>query len=255
MFAVIFEVQPKPDRFQEYLGIAKALRPAIEKIDGFVDNERFQSRATKGRLLSLSIWRDEKALVRWRTLDAHHVAQEKGRFEIFEDYQLRVGEIVADTQPRAGGPTREQRFDETEVGAAKAVTLTVVPPGGDALSTATDLAAALQVPAIGTAGVIAVEAFASITQEGKHLLLASWQDDAQARAWLGTRKDAGRRHHRVVRVIRDYGLADRREAPQYYPPVDRGQVSAARRDAAGHGGSVSAIPESPTAAASSEPTP
>ena len=51
MFAVIFEVQPKPDRWDEYLALAKLLKPEIERIDGFIDNERFASQRTRGRLL------------------------------------------------------------------------------------------------------------------------------------------------------------------------------------------------------------
>ena len=73
------------------------LRPEIEKIEGFLDNERFTSQRTQGRVLSLSTWRDEKAVIRWRTLAVHHQVQEKGRFEVFEDYHLRVGEITADS--------------------------------------------------------------------------------------------------------------------------------------------------------------
>jgi heme-degrading monooxygenase HmoA len=80
MFAVIFEVVPKQELWNEYLDLAKLLKPEIEKIDGFIDNERFESQRTKGRLLSLSTWRDEKAVIRWRTLAVHHQVQEKGRF-------------------------------------------------------------------------------------------------------------------------------------------------------------------------------
>ncbi|MGZ3322939.1 MAG: antibiotic biosynthesis monooxygenase family protein [Xanthobacteraceae bacterium] len=70
------------------------MKPKLEAIDRFIDNERFASMKTKGRVLSLSIWRDEKAVVRWRTHGEHHDVQEKGRFEVFEDYHLRVGEVT-----------------------------------------------------------------------------------------------------------------------------------------------------------------
>ncbi|MBV9523342.1 MAG: antibiotic biosynthesis monooxygenase, partial [Alphaproteobacteria bacterium] len=123
MFVVIFEVTPKPERWDEYLSYAKRLKPELEKIDGFIDNERFSSKRREGWLLSLSTWRDEKALIRWRTLAAHHEIQEKGRFEVFADYHLRVGEVVADTALPPGQVLREQRFDETESGAAKRVTI------------------------------------------------------------------------------------------------------------------------------------
>src|SRR5262250_2625215 len=99
MFSVIFEVFPKHDRFNDYLDFAKHLKPILEGIDGFVDNERFESVHRLGWLLSHSTWRDEKSVVRWRTEGEHHAVQEKGRLEIFQDYHLRVGDVTADTDP------------------------------------------------------------------------------------------------------------------------------------------------------------
>src|SRR6202011_3305841 len=125
-FAVVFEVQPKPHRWEQYLGLAKQLRPELERIDGFIENERYTSRRTEGRLLSLSIWADEKSVIRWRTHAMHHGVPEKGRFEVFEDYHLRVGEITADTYPPTGQTIRQMRLDATEVGAAKVVTISEV---------------------------------------------------------------------------------------------------------------------------------
>jgi heme-degrading monooxygenase HmoA len=75
MFAVIFEVRPKKERGNDYLDLAKYLTPKLEAIDGFIDNERFESKRTEGRVLSLSTWRDEKAVVRWRTQREHHSVQ------------------------------------------------------------------------------------------------------------------------------------------------------------------------------------
>jgi len=97
VFSVIFEVHPKPDQWDAYLGNAKMLRPELERVDGFVDNVRYKSLTRGGWLLSLSGWRDEKAVVRWRTATRHHMAQEKGRSEILLDYHLRVGQITQDT--------------------------------------------------------------------------------------------------------------------------------------------------------------
>src|SRR6202171_4668904 len=113
MFVVMFEVQPRSDQWETYLGLAKWLRPEIERIDGFIDNERFASRRTQGRLLSLSTWRDEKALIRWRTLAVHHGAQERGRTAIFADYRLRIGEVTADTCAPEGATLGHDRFDVT----------------------------------------------------------------------------------------------------------------------------------------------
>src|SRR5690348_5449030 len=129
MFAVVFEVQPKAEEWDTYLDLAKLLKPELERIEGFIDNERFASRRTEGRVLSLSIWRDEKALIRWRTLAVHHDVQERGRAAVFTDYHLRVGEVTADTQAPEGQGLRQERFDTTTVGNARVVTIIEAPPG------------------------------------------------------------------------------------------------------------------------------
>lgn len=94
MYALIFEVQPKPGRQQDYLDIAAALKPELEKIDGFISVERFQSLAAEGKILSLSFWRDAEAVKRWREHDRHRRAQLKGRNEVFADYRISVVEVV-----------------------------------------------------------------------------------------------------------------------------------------------------------------
>lgn len=219
MFAVIFEVQPKKGQFDEYLNLAKFLKPELEKIDGFIDNERFGSQRTKGRVLSLSTWCDEKAVIRWRTLGVHHEVQEKGRFEVFEDYHLRVGEITADTEVPKGQTLREQRFDETETGEAKVATISALSPLAGEKPASTDLASDLGLPKTGTLGVVDHEVFESIYNPGKLLLLTSWQNVAAADRWKPKAVASGKLRHSQVRIIRDYGMSDRREAPQYYPPV------------------------------------
>lgn len=94
MYAVIFEVQPKPGRTQEYLDVAAALRPELEQIDGFISVERFWSLASEGKIVSLSFWRDAAAVERWREHERHRRAQERGRNDIFADYRLSVVEVV-----------------------------------------------------------------------------------------------------------------------------------------------------------------
>ena len=122
MFSVIFEVQPRPDKWDTYLDNAKLLRPELEQVDGFVDNIRYKSLTREGWLLSLSGWRDEKSVIRWRTAMRHHMVQEKGRSEILRDYHLRVGQITHDTRLPKGQVIEEQRLDETEIGEGTAVT-------------------------------------------------------------------------------------------------------------------------------------
>ena len=140
MFSVIFEVHPNDGRKDDYLELAKHLKPILETIDGFVDNERFESKLRPGWVLSHSTWRDEKSVVRWRTEGEHHAVQEKGRFEIFQDYHLRIGDVTADTDPPREAPVHERRFDETEVGKAKVATFTeITPVKGAAFASQADL--------------------------------------------------------------------------------------------------------------------
>jgi heme-degrading monooxygenase HmoA len=96
MMAVIFEVFPAPGRKQEYLDLAAALKPDLEKIDGFISIERFASLTNEGKILSLSVFRDEAAVLAWRNLEKHRLAQARGRAGIFSDYRLRVAAVVRD---------------------------------------------------------------------------------------------------------------------------------------------------------------
>jgi heme-degrading monooxygenase HmoA len=96
MIAVIFEVTPASAHRQEYLDMAADLRPMLEGIDGFLSIERFQSLARPDRILSLSFWRDEAAIIEWRRLEAHRAAQQRGRAGVLADYRLRVARVLRD---------------------------------------------------------------------------------------------------------------------------------------------------------------
>jgi len=219
MFSVIFEVRPSEGRKDAYLEHGKALKPELEKIDGFIDNERFTSRTRPGWVLSHSTWRDEKSVIRWRTHAGHHLVQEKGRFEVFSDYHLRVGEVTADTHPPQGHEVREQRLDATEVGAAKVCQLCETVPGpGQSLP---DGLTGARGVALTASGLVALDVFDSIYNPGKVMLLLSWIDPDAASAFKPTEPaQAECMRIRTVRVVRDYGMFDRRESPQFYPPVD-----------------------------------
>jgi heme-degrading monooxygenase HmoA len=222
MFSVIFEVRPKADRWDAYLGIAKTLRPELEQIDGFVDNIRYRSLTREGWLLSLSGWRDEKSLVRWRTRMRHHEAQEKGRSEILSDYHLRVGQLTRDTRLPDGHALHEQRLDETEVGEGTTVTLIDArrPPGWVKGAGPHDVATWLGL-APNAPGLIAWDVFDAVLTPGDIILLLSWRDQRAAEVFEKSVSLPDGARLRRVRVVRDYGMFDRREAPQYYPEVKR----------------------------------
>lgn len=96
MIAVIFEVVPSANGKDEYLDIAARLRPELDKIDGFVSIERFQSLSDPKKLLSLSFWKDEEAIEEWRNKETHREAQAKGRGSVFDDYRIRIAEVKRD---------------------------------------------------------------------------------------------------------------------------------------------------------------
>ena len=96
MIAVIFEVWPDAEHRQDYFDIAASLKSDLETIDGFISVERFTSLVEEGKILSLSFWRDEGAVKRWRTHLEHRTAQRAGRGGIFRDYRLRVASVLRD---------------------------------------------------------------------------------------------------------------------------------------------------------------
>jgi len=96
MVAVIFEACPAKGKWDEYLETAKALRPELSKIEGFISIERFQSIVNPDKVLSLSFWEDEHSVHQWRNTEMHRRAQSEGRNSIFDDYRIRVASVVRD---------------------------------------------------------------------------------------------------------------------------------------------------------------
>lgn len=114
MIAVIFEAWPQEDQYQRYLDLAAELKPLLAELDGFISVERFQSLSEPGKVLSLSFWRDEEAIKRWRSLELHRAAQSVGRKQVFDDYHLRIAEVVRDysLEDRAQAPSDSRQAHE-----------------------------------------------------------------------------------------------------------------------------------------------
>jgi heme-degrading monooxygenase HmoA len=222
LFSVIFEVHPKPDQWDAYLGEAKMLRPELERVDGFIDNIRYKSLTRDGWILSLSGWRDEKSVVRWRTATRHHMVQERGRSEILLDYHLRVGEVTRDTRVPVGQKIEEQRLDATEVGEGTTITFIDAqwPSRSCDTMNATETARFLGFKP-DAAGLASWDVYDAVLTPGDLILMMVWKTKGDADAfarWVVMPLGSRLRH---VRVVRDYGMFDRREAPQYYPPAKR----------------------------------
>ncbi|MGH8680846.1 MAG: antibiotic biosynthesis monooxygenase family protein [Burkholderiales bacterium] len=111
MIAVIFEIWPAEGKAGEYFDLAAALGSDLERIDGFISIERFESLVTKGKYLSLSFWRDEAAVRKWRNVESHRNAQARGRRGVFADYRLRVASVLRDYGFRERGDAPKDSRD------------------------------------------------------------------------------------------------------------------------------------------------
>lgn len=218
MFCSLFEVLPAEGRKHDYLEMGKYLRPRVEAIDGFVDMERFESQLRIGWMLAVHTWRDEKSVVRWRTEAEHHKIQQRGRFEILQDYHVRLGDATSDTAPPKEAPIHEQRFDETEISAAKCASFTeLVPLSGSIISgPAQSLPRRLGIKP-DDPSLIDYDVWASVSNPAKMALSVGWRSPA---SWTPEQLDGALVRHRRLRVVRDYARFDRREAPQYYRDVE-----------------------------------
>jgi heme-degrading monooxygenase HmoA len=112
VIAVIFEFTPAEGRFPEYMELVGTLKADLEKADGFISLERFESITTRGKFVSLQFWRDEEAVRKWRNLQRHREAQRKGRAGIFESYRLRIASVVRDysMDERSAAPADSLEF-------------------------------------------------------------------------------------------------------------------------------------------------
>jgi heme-degrading monooxygenase HmoA len=207
MLALFFEVKPKPEHFQRYLDMAAALKPQLEKIDGFISIDRYKSLAREGVVLSHSIWRDEAALTAWRVHEGHHRAQDAGRNVVFEDYRLRIAEVLREEMP--GKPAwQPQRVSAYNDPAHRKPRYMVV-----AESTSAQFDA---LPGI------APEAYASLNRPSEFVHVMDVADIPVALELTeNCRIGAPSYRYRICEVERDYGMFERAEAPQYYPPVAR----------------------------------
>ncbi|XUJ35202.1 antibiotic biosynthesis monooxygenase family protein [Bradyrhizobium japonicum] len=203
---MIFEVLPHKGKCDNYLDNANILRPELEQVEGFVDNIRYKSLTREGWILSLSNWRDEKSLVRWRIRMRHHEVQQKGRDEILADYHLRVGQITADNKVPAGYALTEQRLDETEIGEGMTVTLinATRPAEWKQTNNPYDCAEWLGLSPW-AADFTSWDIFEAVLTPGDLILLMSWKDAAAAQAYEDASAPNDKARVRRVRIVRDYG--------------------------------------------------
>ncbi|QNU41773.1 antibiotic biosynthesis monooxygenase [Mixta calida] len=102
MIAVLFEADAVPEKQDRYLQLAADLKPLLTQAPGFISLERFQSLATPGKILSLSWWEDEEAVLNWKRDPQHQAAQAEGKYSLFSRYRIRIAHVVREYAVEAG---------------------------------------------------------------------------------------------------------------------------------------------------------
>ena len=205
MLALFFEVSPRSDGgWNRYLAIAAGLRPLLAEQEGMLFIDRYRSLLRPGTILSHSLWRDEAALAGWRSHGVHHHAQSEGRQEVFDDYRLRIAHVTHTAAPGRDNRSSQVRSSYRDRTADPARIMVVAEGCGE-------LAAGCAPPS---------DAFESLNRDGERLWLFNAADDAEASA-LARDLHTADLTARVCEVERDYGMFDRKEAPQYHSPVSR----------------------------------
>ncbi|NPV23115.1 antibiotic biosynthesis monooxygenase family protein [Bradyrhizobium aeschynomenes] len=207
MLSLFFEVEVKPGHLDQYLQLAAALRPELDALGGCLFLDRFKSLSRANLILSYQIWQDEGAMTAWRVHAHHHDIQTLGRDKVFSDYRLRVAELVHEARPgqAAWVPERRGTYNDPK---RRAPTYVLV------LETAE--------PKLNAVTGLAVESFSSVYREGRFAHLLELPDEATGLTLSAQLlSEPGADNIRVVEVARDYGMYDRREAPQYYPEKSR----------------------------------
>ena len=210
MIGLFFEVQTRPGHRDQYLDLAASLKPALEAMGGCLFIDRFRSLTRENLLLSYQIWRDEGALTAWRAHAYHHEVQTIGREEVFSDYRIRVAQVIHEARPGQPVWQPERRTPYNDPARRSPTYVLAVESKNATLPVETEWRR---------------DAFASVYRDGHFAHLIDLPDH-QSGVEFGPRlfADSTTEYFRIFEVMRDYGMYERTEAPQYYPPVKSEQA-------------------------------
>lgn len=205
MISQFFEVQIKEGQINRYLDLAASLKPSLEAMGGCLFIDRFKSLSRHNLLLSYQIWLDEGSMIAWRVDPRHHTVQEAGRERVFDDYRIRVAQVIHEERPgkSAWRPERLSPYNDPHRR----------PPTFVVASESRNRELPVETP-------WKRDVFESVYRPGVFAHLVDVPScDAGIAFGRGLSSDSTTEYFRVFEVMRDYGMVDRGEAPQYYPPV------------------------------------
>lgn len=207
MIALFFEVQTRPGHRDQYLDLAASLKPDLTAMGGCLFIDRFSSPSRENLLLSYQIWQDEAAMTAWRVHGYHHEVQTIGREKVFSDYRIRIAQVIHEERPGQPVWKPERRTPYNDPARRPSTFVLVMESKHAKLPVETEWHH---------------DSFKSVYRDGYFAHLIDVPDQ-QSGVELGHRllTDPTTEYFRIVEVMRDYGMYDRAEAPQYYPPVAR----------------------------------
>lgn len=201
MHALFFEVTPKPGHMDNYFRRAAALKPIVEQSGGLIFLDRYMSLLRPDTILSYQYWQDEAALARWRDDAKHHLAQRAGREVHFADYRLRIAQIVQSFDRDADDEEKIKQLRFDDPGSAEPRFVASVESIGEPFPRG--------------------EAFKSVNRDETFVSVLHIANDGEGREII---RDASTQDSvtgaRLCLISRDYGMFDRREAPQSFDAVE-----------------------------------
>ena len=207
MISQFFEVRIKEGLISRYMDLAASLQPALTAMGGCLFIERFESLTRKNLLLSYQIWQDEGSMTAWRVHAGHHGVQETGRERIFSDYRIRIAQVIHEARPDkpAWRPDRRTPYNDP---ARRPPTYVIATESSNA--------------ALPLGTLWEHDTFKSMYREDHFAHLVDLPD-YQSGLEFGPRlfADPTTEYFRIFEVMRDYGMYERGEAPQYFPSVER----------------------------------
>jgi heme-degrading monooxygenase HmoA len=211
MIGLFFEVQTRPGHRDQYLQLAASLKPSLEAMGGCLFIDRFKSLTREDLLLSYQIWQDEGTLTAWRVHAYHHEVQTIGREKVFSDYRIRIAQLIHEARPGQSIWQPERRTPYNDPARRQPTYV---------------LAAESKNPRLPIETAWRRGTFESVYRDGYFAHLIDLPDH-QSGVEFGPRlfADPTTEYFRVFEVMRDYGMYERSEAPQYYPPVERKSAS------------------------------